>query len=122
MSGLLRIVRPLQRRGFHFTTPKRHYPYLRHVANEYLFGRGEAEWRIVDFQIRRKSDVSHRGSESENPVIASPTPKRVRPRTNKDWWPNQLDLSILHQQSPLSNPMGEDFNYKKRSRRWTSRR
>ena len=56
--------------------------------------------------------MSHRGSESENPVIASPTPKRVRPRTNKDWWPNQLDLSILHQQSPLSNPMGEDFNYR----------
>ena len=31
--------------------------------------------------------------------------------TNKDWWPNQLDLSILRQHSSLSNPMGEDFNY-----------
>ena len=50
-------------------------------------------------------------SESENPAIPSPTPKRTRPRTNKDWWPNQLDLSVLHQHSPLSNPMGEDFNY-----------
>jgi catalase-peroxidase len=30
---------------------------------------------------------------------------------NKDWWPDQLNLSILHQQSSLSNPMGEWFNY-----------
>jgi catalase-peroxidase len=55
--------------------------------------------------------VSDRGSESENPVIPSPTPKPTRPRTNRDWWPNQLDLSVLHQHSPLPNPMGEDFNY-----------
>jgi catalase-peroxidase len=31
--------------------------------------------------------------------------------TNKEWWPDQLDLDILHQHSSLSNPMGEDFNY-----------
>jgi len=31
--------------------------------------------------------------------------------SNADWWPNQLNLKILHQRSPLSNPMGEDFNY-----------
>ncbi len=31
--------------------------------------------------------------------------------TNRDWWPNQLNLKILHQHSPLSNPMGKDFNY-----------
>ncbi|MEA1784643.1 catalase/peroxidase HPI [Arenibacter sp. GZD96] len=30
---------------------------------------------------------------------------------NRDWWPNQLDLSILRQHSNLTNPMGEDFNY-----------
>ena len=50
-------------------------------------------------------------SESESPVIPSPTPKPTRPRTNKDWWPDQLDLSVLHQHSPLSDPMGEDYNY-----------
>jgi catalase-peroxidase len=31
--------------------------------------------------------------------------------TNRDWWPNQLNLNVLHQHSQLSNPMGEDFNY-----------
>ena len=32
-------------------------------------------------------------------------------RSNRDWWPNQLNLRILHQNSALSNPMGEAFNY-----------
>jgi catalase-peroxidase len=32
-------------------------------------------------------------------------------RSNRDWWPNQLNLKILHQHSTLSNPMGKDFNY-----------
>ena len=31
--------------------------------------------------------------------------------SNQDWWPNQLNLKILHQHTPKSNPMGEDFNY-----------
>src|SRR3569832_161715 len=31
--------------------------------------------------------------------------------SNRDWWPNQLRLEILHQHSPRSNPMGEEFNY-----------
>jgi catalase-peroxidase len=57
--------------------------------------------------------VSDRGSESENPVIPSPTPTTPgRPRTNQDWWPNQLNLQVLHQHSPRSNPMGADFDYK----------
>jgi catalase-peroxidase len=34
-------------------------------------------------------------------------------RTNRDWWPNQLNLKILHQHSALSNPMGESFDYSK---------
>ena len=58
-----------------------------------------------------KKDSTASVSESENPAIPSPTPKRTRPRTNKDWWPDQLELSILHQHSPRSNPMGESFNY-----------
>lgn len=41
---------------------------------------------------------------SAKPVAGSGT-------SNKDWWPNQLNLRILHQHSQLSNPMGEKFNY-----------
>ena len=55
--------------------------------------------------------MSDNGSESENPAIPSPTPKATRPRTNHDWWPDQIDLSVLHQHSPAGNPLGEDFNY-----------
>jgi catalase-peroxidase len=35
----------------------------------------------------------------------------MRPQTNRDWWPNQLDLSILRAHSTRSNPLGPDFNY-----------
>jgi catalase-peroxidase len=55
--------------------------------------------------------VSDKGSESESPVIPSPTPTRSRPSTNQDWWPNQLNLQVLHQHSPQANPMGEDYDY-----------
>ncbi|MCD6638873.1 MAG: catalase/peroxidase HPI [Nocardioides sp.] len=54
------------------------------------------------------------GSESENPAIDSPTPQPGgRPRTNKDWWPNQLDLSVLHTNSAGRSPLGPDFDYRK---------
>jgi catalase-peroxidase len=52
-------------------------------------------------------------SESENPAIPAPTPKPHRPRSNRDWWPDQLDLQVLHQHSPRSNPMGDDYDYAK---------
>ncbi|OZG27828.1 catalase/peroxidase HPI [Williamsia sp. 1138] len=50
-------------------------------------------------------------SESENPAIPSPKPKAHAPLTNKDWWPEQIDLSILHAHTSKSNPFGEDFDY-----------
>ena len=53
------------------------------------------------------------GSESENPAIDSPTPKTGgRPHSLQDWWPNMLDLSVLHAHSPASNPLRSDFSYK----------
>ena len=36
---------------------------------------------------------------------------RPKPQTNKSWWPEQLNVNILHQHSPLSDPMGKEFNY-----------
>ncbi len=51
------------------------------------------------------------GSESENPAISAPTVKDTRPHSNQDWWPNQLNLQVLHQHSPRSDPMGEGFSY-----------
>ncbi|MBM0225183.1 catalase/peroxidase HPI [Micromonospora sp. ATA51] len=51
-------------------------------------------------------------SESENPAIPSPAPKPTwRPRTNQDWWPNQLNLQVLQQHAPRATPMGDDFDY-----------
>ena len=31
--------------------------------------------------------------------------------SNRDWWPNELNLKILNQNCPMSNPMGKEFNY-----------
>jgi catalase-peroxidase len=56
-------------------------------------------------------------SESKCPVLngangtTTAGTKATRARSNRDWWPNQLNLEILHQNSPLSNPMGEEFKY-----------
>ncbi|MEW1907491.1 catalase/peroxidase HPI [Kitasatospora sp. NPDC085895] len=43
--------------------------------------------------------------------MPSPTPASTRPRTNRDWWPDRLDLQVLRQHSPGSGPMDEDFDY-----------
>ncbi|MEU0790577.1 catalase/peroxidase HPI [Amycolatopsis sp. NPDC005961] len=58
--------------------------------------------------------VTAHGSESENPAIDAPSAKTGgRPRTNQDWWPNQLDLKVLHAHSTKANPLGENFAYAK---------
>jgi catalase-peroxidase len=67
----------------------------------------------VSDQSQTPTDAPANGSESENPVIDAPTAKPGRPHTNQDWWPNQLDLRVLHQHSPQGNPMGADFSYPK---------
>ncbi len=55
------------------------------------------------------NDVANAG---KCPVMHGVRPNATfRGRSNRDWWPNQLNLKILQQNSPLSDPMGKDFNY-----------
>ena len=56
------------------------------------------------------SDTAKQG---QCPVAHGAAPQGPAGRTNKDWWPNQIDLSVLHQDGPASNPMGADFDYAK---------
>ena len=50
--------------------------------------------------------------ESKCPVTGrTDKPTASRGTSNRDWWPNQLNLKMLHQNSALGNPMGEEFNY-----------
>jgi len=49
--------------------------------------------------------------EGKCPVVHGAT--NVGMRSNIDWWPNRLNIKILHQNSPLPNPMGRKFNYAK---------
>ncbi|CDQ20590.1 catalase/peroxidase HPI [Halobacillus karajensis] len=53
-----------------------------------------------------KCPVSHGTNKEESAVTTTKVGT-----TNKDWWPNQLNLHILHQHDTKSNPMGEDFDY-----------
>ena len=50
-------------------------------------------------------------TEAKCPFAGAHGAPAARPRGNRDWWPNQINLAILHQRSELSNPMGRDFNY-----------
>jgi catalase-peroxidase len=61
------------------------------------------------------NDASHNpSSESKCPFTGGMLKQSAGNGTrNRDWWPNQLNLSILRQHSDLSNPMGKDFNYVK---------
>ncbi|GAA2868841.1 catalase/peroxidase HPI [Pseudonocardia halophobica] len=61
------------------------------------------------------TDTTASRSESENPALAGPTAHvDQRPRSNRDWWPNQVDLSVLTRTSRESDPLGDDdFDYKK---------
>lgn len=49
--------------------------------------------------------------EAKCPFSGAHKPATQAVRGNRDWWPNQLNLAILHQQGPQSNPLGEDFDY-----------
>ena len=57
-------------------------------------------------------DGNDLGSAGKCPVMHGARPNATfGVRSNRDWWPNQLNLRILHQKPPMSDPMGTDFNY-----------
>jgi len=62
-----------------------------------------------------KEDMPDTTSASKCPVMGTPAPANrhtaASSMSNRDWWPNQLNLGILHQNSSKSNPLKEDFNY-----------
>ncbi|NIP86811.1 MAG: catalase/peroxidase HPI [Planctomycetales bacterium] len=56
--------------------------------------------------------MSDSGNGSKCPVLGGPHQHTaVGATANQHWWPNQLNLKVLHQNSPLSDPMGQDFDY-----------
>ena len=66
----------------------------------------EATAAIAKFKSSANADATH----------AEPMPAKAKAPedvayTNRDWWPNQLRLDVLHQNTPASNPMGDDFDY-----------
>src|SRR6266480_1366724 len=56
---------------------------------------------------------SERTMDAKTDESAGKCPVMHTTRTNRDWWPNQLNLQVLHQNSTLSDPMGEAFDYAK---------
>src|SRR5690606_23716087 len=62
-------------------------------------------FRRVLFRSRRTKMAD--GTDSKCPV------PHGRARTNRDWWPNQVNVNVLHQNAPASDPMGPAFNYAK---------
>ena len=60
------------------------------------------------------ADKSTKPVASQCPVMSKDgnlRPTALGAYGNGDWWPNQLNLKILAQNSPMSNPMGKDYNY-----------
>src|SRR5881398_1018993 len=56
---------------------------------------------------------SERTMDAKTDESAGKCPVMHTTRTNRDWWPNQLNIQVLHQNSALSDPMGEAFDYAK---------
>ena len=70
--------------------------------------------KIESNQPISKCPVMAAANAAANAGVATPADKMASANdayTNKDWWPNQLNLSVLHANSAKANPMGKDFNY-----------
>src|SRR4029434_4407281 len=69
--------------------------------------RNESPGRSNRAALQSLERSTHMANESNCPFSAASRSGR----SNRDWWPNQLNLSALHTNHPSGNPMGDDFNY-----------
>ncbi len=67
----------------------------------------------MEKELATAAGASAAGTQQQTSSTESkcPVAHGARPQNNKGWWPNQLNVNILHQHSPASDPMGNDFNY-----------
>ena len=66
-----------------------------------------------NFEAIKNADPSLMNGESKCPVSHGASDQHTnRAQTNKEWWPDQVNLSILHQHDQKTNPMDENFDYK----------
>ena len=74
---------------------------------------------LIAFDKTMENNTGSTGGKCPFPHMHGTTPKptaaptNAGARSNRDWWPNQLNLKMLHQNSALSDPMGADFDYAK---------
>ena len=74
---------------------------------------------FISFDKTMENNTGSTGGKCPFPHMHGTTPKptaaptNAGARSNRDWWPNQLNLKMLHQNSALSDPMGADFDYAK---------
>jgi catalase-peroxidase len=74
-------------------------------------GKTKGEIEVNGMSDEMKCPVVHGTVEQPPAGHGAVTTSHGSARKNPDWWPNQLNLKILNQHSPLNNPMGEAFNY-----------
>lgn len=86
------------------------------LSSTLIFGQGKCPFNFDS----KPANTPTATVQEIQPMVEQPTPtqtlngsKPTTPNTNKDWWPNQLDLSVLRQHSSLSDPMDPSFDYTK---------
>jgi catalase-peroxidase len=70
----------------------------------------ETSVAVPPFPTRQQQEAA-KETETKCPFLGGALKRTVEAKTNQDWWPNQLNLKILHQNPPSANPLGEQFNY-----------
>ena len=84
------------------------------VSSTVAFAQNSETAASCPFQAAAANNTTKVAPKTNSTTAETPAPTTERSgpsNTNREWWPNQLDLSVLRQHSNMSNPMGADFNY-----------